>query len=95
MLENGMKVRTTKSAGSTDWSDPSRADAKWGVDGTIVQHSNSHGLIYKVLHDCGSTAWYEPAELTVFSEPCKVNTSTASLTCKLSDLAPKSVEDKD
>ena len=60
---NGKRVKTTKHAGSTDWSDPDRSDAKWGVTGTIIGHSDSHGLVYKVKHDCGGTGWYEPEKL--------------------------------
>ena len=91
-LQKGTRVKTTKHAGSTDWSDPYRADAKWGVEGIIIGHSDSHGLIYKVQHDCGGTAWYEPNEIELcigYSEPCKVDRSTANLSCKLSDLSKK------
>lgn len=63
MLTNGTKVRTTEHAGANDWADPARPDARWGVEGTIVGHSNSHGLVYDVVHDCGGSAWYEPEEL--------------------------------
>lgn len=62
-LQKGARIRTTKHAGSTDWSDPNRPDAKWGAEGIIIGHSDSHGLIYQVQHDCGGIAWYESAEL--------------------------------
>lgn len=35
--------------------------------GTIVSHSDSHGLIYLVEHFIGGKAYYEPDELTVVS----------------------------
>ena len=62
-LPNGTKVITTKHAGSTDWSNPNRPDAKWGVTGVIIGHSDSHGLVYQVKHNNGGIGWYEPEEL--------------------------------
>ncbi len=62
-LPNGTRVKTTKHAGSKDWSNPNRPDAKWGVEGIIISHSDSHGLVYEVRHDCGEKGWYEPEEL--------------------------------
>jgi hypothetical protein len=35
----------------------------WGVVGTIVDYSDSHGLCYKVKHDNGTESWYNPEEL--------------------------------
>ena len=76
-IENGTRIRTIgcimtplliahsgKHADST-WSDPTRADAKWGVEGTIIAYSDSHGLVYEVQHDCGGKAWYEPGEVAL------------------------------
>jgi len=58
------RVRTTKPAReSSDWTIEALRERKWDVTGVIIEHSNSHGLIYKVRHDDGSTAWYEPREL--------------------------------
>lgn len=59
----GARVRTTTDAGSDDWSDLTRSTCKWGVSGKIIDYSNSHGLCYKVRHQDGSVAWYEPGEL--------------------------------
>ena len=36
---------------------------KWGVKGTLVRYSNSHGLCFEVQHDDGSRGCYEPEEL--------------------------------
>ena len=63
MLAYGTKVKTVKDTGSKDWSDPTRKDTKWGVQGEIVNHSDSHGLVYLIQHDCGGTGWYETAEI--------------------------------
>jgi hypothetical protein len=89
-LPNGTRVIPTEPSGSTDWADPQRKDAKWGAKGigTIVGHSDSHGLCYEVQHDTGGTGWYEAEELNLLSEPCKVDKSTATYTCKLRDLEP-------
>ena len=78
----------TEPSGSNDWSDLNRSDTKWGVKGIgrIINHSDSHELCYEVEHESGGTAWYEPEELNILSEPCKVDRSTAGFTCKLGDL---------
>lgn len=66
--QNGTRVRTVKDAGSKDWTNQDRPDVVWGVLGTIVKHSDSHGLVYYVEHDLLDTrAWYEPKEIEVIS----------------------------
>lgn len=65
-LNNGTRVRTTKDAGSKDWKD--RADVSWGCWGTIVGHSDSHGLVYRVKHDHWGEAWYEREELETLDD---------------------------
>jgi hypothetical protein len=40
-----------------------RENVKWGVYGIIVRCHDSHGLCYKVQHDDGSVAPYNPEEL--------------------------------
>lgn len=62
-LQLGTQVLTTEDAGADDWTEEALADRKWGVKGTIIDRSDSHGLCYCVKHEDGSTAWYEPAEL--------------------------------
>jgi len=61
-IKNGTRVKTTKPGDSTDWSDPNRPDVKWGVEGTIIGHSDSHGLVYDIKHDTGGVGYYEPTE---------------------------------
>lgn len=62
-FETGQRVRTAEDQGSSDWTSEAVEDRKWGVVGRIVDHSNSHGLCYKVEHEDGTTGWYEPGEL--------------------------------
>jgi hypothetical protein len=52
---------------STDWDPAALADRRWDVKGTIVGHSDSHGLVYEVRHHdgTGETGWYEPRELVL------------------------------
>lgn len=57
------RVVTTKDAGSRDWTPRAVASRKWGVLGTVVGRSDSHGFVLHVRHDDGSEAWYETREL--------------------------------
>jgi len=63
ILKNGTRVITTKDADHGGWRDPSRPKARWGVLGTIVDHSNSHGLCYLIEHDQLHEAWYDEEEI--------------------------------
>lgn len=56
-------VRTLEDAGAEDWSDPDNRGCQWGVLGRIIHYSNSHGLCFRVRHNDGSIAWYDPEEL--------------------------------
>lgn len=64
-LSIGTRVITTQDAGSTDWCDSTRANVRWGVPGTVVAVFRGHGLCYEVKHDDGTSAPYEPAEVTL------------------------------
>ncbi len=68
-LAPGTRVRTVKPPSeSKDWTPDSRLVRRWGVTGTVVDHHDSHGLYYEVLHDDDQRkAPYEPHELTVIS----------------------------
>lgn len=45
------------------WTEIALSQRKWDVLGTVVESSNSHGQIYRVKHEDGTMAWYEPNEL--------------------------------
>lgn len=62
-LPVGTRVKTLTPAGSNDWVETLKQSRKWGVVGTIVDYSDSHGLCYKVKHDNGTESWYNPEEL--------------------------------
>lgn len=49
---------------SRDWSLIAEMGRRFGVEGTIVDSSDSHGEVFKVRHDDGTIGWYEPRELT-------------------------------
>jgi len=69
-LPIGAHVLTLRDAGSTDWSKGKRNGVRWGVEGTVVAVHDSHGLVYDVKHDDGTTAPYEPAEIQRFCDAC-------------------------
>ncbi len=65
-LDPGTRVRTTESkTKDTEWMPEARAARKWGVEGVIIMHHDSHGLCYDVLHDDGTNGSYEPTEFEV------------------------------
>jgi hypothetical protein len=64
MLPNGTKVLTTKDAGAKDWEKAAREHVTWHTPGVILAYSDSHGLVYKVLHGY-TIAWYESEELNI------------------------------
>lgn len=49
----------------TGWESGAIAARKWGVTGIVVDYTNSHGTGFKVRHDDGSEAWYEPDHLVM------------------------------
>lgn len=56
-------VRTTRDAGSTDWTEGARRSVQWGVDGVIIRRHSGHGPVYVVQHRDGTEAPYEAGEL--------------------------------
>lgn len=58
----GHKVRTIHPS-VHDWTYENHLARQWGVIGVVKDLSNAHGLCYKVEHDDGSSAWYDPKEL--------------------------------
>ena len=66
-ISPGTPVRTTEPNMSKrgDWTDEGWASKKWGVQGTVITHHDSHGLCYDVRHEDGTQGCYEPSELDV------------------------------
>ncbi len=65
ILPVGTKVRTTQENESLrgEWTEEAQISRKWGVQGTILMHHDSHGLCYDVQHDDGTVGCYDPSEL--------------------------------
>lgn len=65
-LAEGTRVFTVKpdpKDEATDWLPKALASRRWGVEGAIVTHHDSHGLTYEVRHSDGTIGHYEPHEL--------------------------------
>lgn len=62
-FQYGTRVQTTVDACGHDWTHEAQLERKWGVEGTVIDRSDSHGLCYHVRHADGSDGWYDPAEL--------------------------------
>lgn len=61
------KVKTTQAniALRKEWTDEAWEKRKWGVQGTVITHHDSHGLCYDVRHEDGTEGCYDPSELEV------------------------------
>ncbi len=66
-IDPGAMVKTTqpnwKKRG--EWTEEGWASKKWGVQGTVLTHHDSHGLFYTVDHGDGTVGHYDPSELEV------------------------------
>lgn len=63
----GTMVKTTQpNWGLRDeWTDEGWASRKWGVEGEVITHHDSHGLCYDVQHKDGTVGCYDPSELEI------------------------------
>ncbi|MEN9613891.1 MAG: hypothetical protein RLZZ347_198 [Candidatus Parcubacteria bacterium] len=63
----GTTVRTTKPNHDkrSEWTDGAWEKRRWKITGTVITHSDAHGLCYKVQHKGGHEAWYDPSEFVV------------------------------
>lgn len=70
-LDPGTVVKTTQEnpKEAETWLPEARARRRWGVQGTIVTHHDSHGLYYEVRHPDGTIGGYDPTELEVVPQP--------------------------
>jgi hypothetical protein len=66
-ISRGTKVRTTQANMSlrNEWTDEAWKERQWGVQGTVVSHSDAHGLCYEVLHPDSTVGFYDPSEIEV------------------------------
>jgi hypothetical protein len=71
------EVVTMADNGAEDWDRP--RSARWGVQGTVIDRSDAHGLCYCVRHRDDSMGWYAPNELELAdggNEACINNART-------------------
>ena len=59
----GTRVSTTEDHGDESWLPEARLKCRWGEEGIVVDRSDAHGLCYRVRHNDGSDAWYNPDEI--------------------------------
>lgn len=65
-ISAGTLVKTTSpNTPDSEWASEARANRKWGVQGRILTHHDSHGLCYEVKHSDGTVGAYDPSELEV------------------------------
>lgn len=66
-IDQGTAVMTTKPNWSKreEWTDEGWARRKWGAQGKVIGHHDSHGLCYVVLHQDGTTASYDSSEIKI------------------------------
>ena len=66
-ISPGTSVKTTEpNLGMRDqWTDEGWAGRKWGIQGKVFTHHDSHGLCYDVQHEDGTVGCYDPSELEV------------------------------
>jgi hypothetical protein len=63
-IEVGTRVVTVKpEQESNDWLPGALAKRKWRMTGTVVAYHDSHGVVWDVKHDDGTTGPYETREL--------------------------------
>lgn len=66
-LSPGTVVKTTMPNWKIrkEWSDIAWESRRWGANGIVVTHHDSHGLWYEVRHEDGSIGHYDPTEIEV------------------------------
>jgi hypothetical protein len=65
-ISYGTRVKTTEPNMTLrrEWTDEGWASKKWGVEGVVIHHHDSHGLSYEVEHD-GTIGHYDPSEIQI------------------------------
>lgn len=61
----GKKIRVADSLSNRDYTAAGIKARKPGAVGTICDHSDGHGLCFKVAHEEGSFGWYDPDEFVI------------------------------
>lgn len=61
-------VETASSLKARDFTAEGQLKRKPNQIGTIVEHSDSHGLCYYVKYETGGSGWFDPDELTLIAK---------------------------
>lgn len=66
-IDSGTVVKTTQldEEKARPYTEEGLAGKKWGVEGVVTTHHDSHGLCYDVRHEDGTMGTYEPAEISI------------------------------
>ena len=90
----GTRVRTKRIDNpSDDWTMSARSDREFGITGTVIKESNSHGLCYGVRHDdTRVVGYYEPRELDILEHKICVSPDELERFCKGGALPPAGLE---
>jgi hypothetical protein len=66
-IDHGTQVLTTRPdlKRRSEWTKEGWKSRRWGVQGTIINHHDSHGLCYEVRHHNGTVGYYDPSEFQV------------------------------
>lgn len=93
-IRPGTHVRTTTPNESLrdEWLPSVQAVRKWGVEGVVGMHHDSHGLCYEVAHADGSEGTYDPSEfevLVTFRNTTIIGNFTGCPYCLKESLSPR------
>lgn len=66
-------VLTASSLEAKDFTAEGRLKRKPNQIGTIVEHSDSHGLCYHVKYEAGGSGWFDPDELILIAKADETN----------------------
>lgn len=70
-LDPGTRIKTTQPdiAEWHQWTGEGLKAKRWGAEGVIVGHHDSHGLCYDVRHEDEVVVYYGPLEFAVLELP--------------------------
>lgn len=77
-LPDHTRVVTTQANESMqrEWEKSAWESRRWGVEGTIIAHHDSHGLHYDIRHENGHVAPYDPSEVEVMIPSSRIHSNT-------------------
>lgn len=68
-ISPGTRVKTTQedSATANSWTKDAQKRRRWGAEGAVITHHDSHGLCYEIRHDDGTVGCYDPSEFDIIA----------------------------